>query len=80
MTQLASICKALLDGEVLSIMTGFKDFGCTNLPREIGRSIERKFGVVVDKTPTPFRSKRNIQHYLASLYITNIFKVYAYTP
>jgi len=35
MTQLASICKALLDGEVLSIMTGFKDFGCTNLPREI---------------------------------------------
>ena len=62
MTQLASICKALLDGEVLSIMTGFKDFGCTNLPREIGRSVERKFGVVVDKTPTPFRSKRNPSH------------------
>lgn len=59
MTQLASIAKALLDGEVISIMTGFRDFGCTNIPREISRSIVRKFEVVVDKTPTKFRSKRN---------------------
>ena len=48
MNQKAAICKALLEGETISILTGFKDFGCTNIPREIGRSVERAFGVVVD--------------------------------
>lgn len=62
MTQTAALAKALLNGEVISIMTGFRDFAITNVPREIGRSIERKFGVVVDKTPTPFKSKRNPSH------------------
>lgn len=59
MTQVAAIAKALLDGEVISIMTGFRDFGCTNIPREISRSIEKKFDVDIDKTPTPFKSKLN---------------------
>jgi hypothetical protein len=45
MTATAALAKAFLDGRVLSIKTAFKDFGVTNLPRECGRSIERKFGV-----------------------------------
>ncbi len=57
MTQVAAICQSLLKGEVLSIMDGFKKFACTNLPRELSRSIEQKFGVVISKTPTEFTSK-----------------------
>lgn len=57
MTQAAAIAKALLKGEVISIMTAFKQFGCTNAPREISRSIEKKFGVQVSKTPVKFKSK-----------------------
>ncbi len=54
MTAKAALCKALLDGKVVSIKTGFRDFGLSNVPREIGRSIERiedgGFGVIVSKT------------------------------
>lgn len=57
MKQTTAICQALLNGEVLSIMTGFKDFMCTNIPREIGRSVERKFGVIVSRESVPFKSK-----------------------
>ena len=57
MNQKAAICKALLNGETISILTGFKDFGCTNVPREIGRSVERAFGIVIDKTPVNFVSR-----------------------
>jgi hypothetical protein len=57
MTQTAAIALALLKGEVISIKTAFNQFGCTNAPREIGRSIERKFGVVVSKTPVKFKSR-----------------------
>lgn len=49
MNQKAAICKSLLKGEVLSIMNGFKWFGCTNIPREIGRSVEREFNVEVSR-------------------------------
>lgn len=49
MNQRAAICKSLLKGEVLSIMNGFKWFGCTNIPREIGRSVERPFGITVSR-------------------------------
>jgi len=49
MNQKAAICKSLLKGEVLSIMNGFKWFGCTNIPREIGRAIEREFDVQVSR-------------------------------
>jgi len=51
MTQKAALCKALIDGEVLSIMDGFKRLGVTNVPREIGRSVEREFGVKVSRNP-----------------------------
>lgn len=50
MNQKAALCKALLAGEVVSIMTGFKMMGTTNIPREIGRSIERVFNVKVSRT------------------------------
>lgn len=57
MTQKAAIAMALLNGEVLSIMNGFKLFNCTNLPREISRSIEQEFNVVVSRESVPFKSK-----------------------
>lgn len=49
MNQKAALIKALLAGEVVSIMTGFKLMGITNVPREIGRSIEREFDVTVSR-------------------------------
>lgn len=57
MTQVAAICKALLDGETLSIMTGFKQFACTNLPRELSRSVEQKFGVEISRERVDFTSR-----------------------
>jgi hypothetical protein len=59
MTQLASICQSLLKGETLSIMNGFHNFGCTNLPREIGRGVERKFGASVERHEVSFKSRYN---------------------
>jgi hypothetical protein len=59
MTQLASICQSLLKGEILSIMNGFHNFGCTNLPREIGRGVERKFGALVQRQEVTFKSRYN---------------------
>lgn len=52
--QIAHISKALLAGDVLTIFDGYKRFRVTNLPREISRSIERKFGVVVSKDRVDF--------------------------
>lgn len=49
MTSRAALCKALLDGKVLNIMNGFKLLGITNVPREVGRSVERAFGVKVSR-------------------------------
>ncbi len=57
MTATAAIAKALLQGKVLSIKTGFRDFGITNVPREIGRGIERKFGVIVSRLPREGKSR-----------------------
>lgn len=57
MTQTAAIVKSLLNGDVLSIMNGFHLFSCTNLPREISRSVEKKFGVEVSRERIDFKSK-----------------------
>lgn len=57
MTQTAAIAKALLEGERLSIMDGFRKFGCTNIPREVSRSIEQKFEVELNREPVTFKSK-----------------------
>lgn len=56
MTQVCAIAFSYLKGESNSIMTAFEKFNCTNLPRENGRSIERKFGVSLQKVPVPFTS------------------------
>lgn len=50
MTSKAALCASLLRGDVLNIKNGFDLLGITNVPREIGRSIERSFGVVVSRT------------------------------
>lgn len=50
MTSKAALCKALLEGRVVNIKNGFELFGITNVPREIGRSVERSFGVIVSRT------------------------------
>jgi hypothetical protein len=57
MTQTAALAYALLKGDVVSIKTAFDQFGCSNAPREIGRSIERKFGVRVSRTKVNFKSR-----------------------
>lgn len=53
-TKTSKIAKALLDGDVITMMDGFKRFGITNLSREISRQIERKFGVQVSKDKVDF--------------------------
>lgn len=50
MTAKAALCMALLRGQVVNIKNGFELFGITNVPREIGRSVEREFGVTVSRT------------------------------
>lgn len=57
MNATAALCKALLDGKVINIKTGFSLFGVSNVPREIGRSVERKFGVRIDRTPREGESR-----------------------
>jgi len=52
--QIAYISQALIRGEVLTIMDGFKRFNCTNLPRELSRSVERKFGVEISRERVEF--------------------------
>jgi hypothetical protein len=53
MTAKAALIYHLLKGDVLTIGSAFKIIGITNLPREIGREIERiserGFGVMVSK-------------------------------
>lgn len=57
MTSKAALIKALLDGKVLNIKNGFTLLSITNIPREIGRSIERCFNVKVTRTPREGTSK-----------------------
>jgi hypothetical protein len=52
----AHIAFALLQGEVITIMDGFKRFLVTNVPREVGRAIERKFDVKLSRTRKDFIS------------------------
>jgi hypothetical protein len=57
MTQIAAIAMSLLKGDVLTIMDGFKRFACTNLPRELSRSIEQKFGVEISRVKKEFKAQ-----------------------
>lgn len=49
MNATVALCSAFLRGEILTIKTAFKDVGITNLGREVGRQIERKFNVRISK-------------------------------
>jgi len=49
MTSKAALIKALLDGRVLNIKNGFDLLSITNIPREIGRAVEREFNVKVKR-------------------------------
>ena len=57
MNQTCKLAKSLLKGEVISIITGFQRFFITNVPREVSRSIEQKFGVKCDKKQINFKNK-----------------------
>lgn len=55
-----AICLALLKGEVLTIKTAFSRFGISNLPRECGRAVERKFGVELSRVRREGRSRYDV--------------------
>ncbi len=57
MNKKAKLCKALLKGEVVSILTGFLRFKITNIPREISRQIEQDFDVRVSKVRKDFKTE-----------------------
>lgn len=57
MTAKAALCKALLDGHVLSIMSAFRMVGLTNLGREIPRMVEIPFGVEVSRVNKTAKSR-----------------------
>ncbi len=60
MNAIAAISQAFLKGEILTIKTAFQDFGVSNLPREVGRAIERKFGVRISKLRKEGKSRYGI--------------------
>lgn len=49
MTQIAALCQAFLSGKIISIKNAYFDYGVSNIAREVGRSIERKFSVHISK-------------------------------
>lgn len=49
MIKRVQICKALIDGEVLTTLDATKRWNVTDLPKEIKRGIERKFGVEISR-------------------------------
>ena len=57
MNKTAKLAQSFLNGEVISILTGFKRFFITNVPREAGRAIERKFLVKLDRKKKEFKNK-----------------------
>lgn len=60
MNAIAALCQSFLNGDILTIKTAFKEVGVTNLGREVGRSIERKFGVRVSKLRKEGKSRYKV--------------------
>lgn len=46
---MAALVNSLLQGKTITIKNGFEDYGITNVPREISRAVEQKFGVRVNR-------------------------------
>ena len=63
MNSKAALCVSLLRGDVISIRTGFKELGITNVPREISRSIENDFQVEVSRTKKEGKSRWGVPCY-----------------
>lgn len=60
MNATAALSKAFLAGRVLSIKTAFRDFGITNLPREVSRLIEKRFDVQIARVPRDGKTRYGI--------------------
>lgn len=60
MNAITALGLAFLRGEVLTIKTAFRDFGISNLGREVGRSIERKFGLEITKVKKTGKSRYGV--------------------
>ena len=56
-TKTASICYSLLQGDVITIMDGFKRFLISNAPRELSRQVEQKFGVKISRVRKETKSE-----------------------
>jgi len=63
MNATTALAAAFLQGRVLSIKTAFNEFGITNLPRECGRLIERKFNVKLSRVRKEGKSKYGVACY-----------------
>lgn len=60
MNATTALAMAFLQGRVLTIKSAFEEFGISNLPRECGRSIERKFGVTLSKVKRKGKSRYGV--------------------
>lgn len=63
MNAITALGLAFLRGDVITIKTAFRDYGISNLPREVGRSIERKFGLEVTKVKKTGKSRYGVPCY-----------------
>lgn len=63
MNATTALAIAFLQGRVLTIKTAFNEFGITNLPRECGRLIERKFNVQLARVKKEGKSKYGVPCY-----------------
>lgn len=60
MNAITALGLSFLRGDVITIKTAFRDFGISNLPREVGRAIERKFGVEITKVKKTGKSRYGV--------------------
>lgn len=63
MNATTALAMAFLQGRVLTIKSAFNEFGVTNLPRECGRLIERKFQVRLSRVRREGKSKYGVPCY-----------------
>jgi hypothetical protein len=57
MTAKCALIQHLLSGKVINIKNCFELIGLTNAPREISRSVEKPFGIIVTRIPRTGKSR-----------------------
>jgi hypothetical protein len=57
MTRTQALATHLLSGKPVSIKTAYKDFGISNISREVARLIERPFGLYLTRTKLEGKTK-----------------------